>query len=88
MMKYRVHVYAVVRVPVEVEAESQLDAIHLAQNSRNWNQELDAGDHEYADEIVGYLVDEDGDPEYLNSKTYDTTNPPSTPTGQLMVEEE
>jgi hypothetical protein len=70
-MKYRVHVYAVVRVPVEVDAESQLDAIKLAENARDWDQELNAGDHEFADEIVGFLVDEDGDPEYLNSKMYD-----------------
>lgn len=67
---YRVHLYAVVRVPVEVpSASSQLNAIEKAEASVDLCREFTRG--EYADEVVGALVDEVGDSdEYLNSRNY------------------
>lgn len=66
---YRVHLYAVIRVPVNVpDALSQLDAIEKAEESVNL--ERDWKDGEYADEVVGVLVDEVGDGEYMNTRNY------------------
>jgi hypothetical protein len=71
IMKYRVHVYATYRLPVEVEAESQAEAMTKAQESFDGNK-FNRGDiFEYADEITAFLVDEKGDEEYANSRAYD-----------------
>jgi hypothetical protein len=68
-MKYRVHIYAVVRVPVEVEAKSQQGAIQKA--VRYTDLEYDFKQGEYADDIESFVVDEIGDKDYLNTKSYD-----------------
>ncbi|QOV96515.1 hypothetical protein [Novosphingobium sp. ES2-1] len=77
--KHSVHVYAVVRIKVAVEAVGHQDAMTKADAELfgnglpvrlipNTAAILDA---EFADEVAGYLVDEEGDPEYLNSRSYD-----------------
>lgn len=66
---YRVTLYAVVRVTVDVAtASSQLDAIAKAESATDLHEAFRGG--EYAEEIVGVLVDEDGDSEYLKSTSY------------------
>jgi hypothetical protein len=73
-MKYRVHVYAIVRIPFEIEAESQLEALEKA-DEFDLAEELAKGFRgEYADDIEGYMVDEldvDGDFLIGNSRSYD-----------------
>ncbi len=69
-MKYRVHVYAVVRVPIEVEAESQAEAIAKA-DEVNLHAEVRSAEAEYAEQVTGYLVDEIGDEGYTNTRSYD-----------------
>ncbi|QMI49882.1 hypothetical protein [Burkholderia sp. MBR-1] len=74
---YRVHLYAVVRVPIDVpSAASQLDAISKAERSVNLHADFNRG--EYAEEIVGVLVDEQGDEDYLNSRNYVTSKESGT----------
>jgi len=71
-MKYRVHIYAVVRVPVEVEAESQQEAIKMAEESVDFHSLLSHGEYEYAEDVDGFLVDElDEDGDHTNSTWYD-----------------
>lgn len=66
---YRVHLYSVVRVPVDVpSATSQLDAITKAEALVDLNRDFIRGD--FADEVVGVLVDEVGDEEYVNTRNY------------------
>lgn len=80
---YRVHVLAVVRVPVDVEATTPLEAAALAHAHLADTRLLDrlfggrpTGEPsrlpgeltcEYNDEIVDYLVDEADDPEHERS---------------------
>ena len=74
-MKYNVIVYAVARVKVmDVDAESQTEAIDKALKSINLYRLLDNQNPapnvayiEFGDEIVSYLVDEQGDEEYAKS---------------------
>lgn len=54
-MKYRVHLYAVVRVPVDVEADDPLEAAVKAEESIDLHQDFRRG--EYAEEIESVLVD-------------------------------
>lgn len=61
-MKYRVHVYATVRVPVDIawhEATSVQHAVELATNqvSEEMNRSRIPPNAEYADEITDCLVD-------------------------------
>jgi hypothetical protein len=72
-MEYKVHVYAVVRVPVEVEAETQADAISKAVDSVDWDAEF-RGNQEWAEAMAYFLVDEVGDTYYERSQWhgYDT----------------
>jgi hypothetical protein len=71
MTKYHVHVYPVFRVLVrDIEADSPEDACQKAETSINW-YDLDEYHPEYADEITGFLVDEDGDTEHERSTRYD-----------------
>tara|TARA_R100000306_G_C4358695_1_gene134138 strand:+ start:312 stop:590 length:279 start_codon:yes stop_codon:yes gene_type:complete len=72
-MEYTVHVYAIVRVPVKVEAESQVDAIEKAEAKVDWYTQFD-GDQEWAEENAYYLVDELGDEEYQKSHWYAYVN--------------
>lgn len=78
MPKYHVHLYPIVCVTVrDVEAESQVEAIKKAEEL----VDLDGlfaglgGPHvasmQYADDISGFLVDEDGDTEHERSTCYD-----------------
>ena len=83
-MKYAVHIFAVVRVKIpDVEAESQAEAIRKAEESTdlygtlNWPIgrmcHVDArgvSEVEYAEENLYYLVDEEGDEKYANSRHY------------------
>ena len=78
MPKYHVHVYPIVRVLVrDVEAESQEEACKKAESMVDLNQLFTniAGHNvysvEYADDIDGFLVDEDGDTEHNLSTWYD-----------------
>lgn len=76
-MKYRVHIYAVCRRLVEVEADSQEHAVCQANemdmeelfNTHGW---LSDGEQnpEYADEVQDFLVDEVGDTEYKNTNRW------------------
>ena len=69
-MKYRVHCYAIVRVPIEVEANNHKDAIEKATDT-DFNAMLNTSNTEFADEIEYYLVDEENDPEFNKSQFYD-----------------
>jgi hypothetical protein len=67
MPKYHVHVYLIVRETVcDIEAASQLEACHEAERIINL-----APPPNYADDIDGFLVDEDGDTEHRRSASYD-----------------
>lgn len=81
-MKYRVHLYVTIRFVLEgVEAASQLEAIEKAEKKilTDLNQgRMNLYEHEYADEVTGYLVDEEGDEEFLNSVSYDQDKKPIT----------
>ena len=78
MPKYNVHVYAVVRVQFEgLEAETPQDAISAAIGNRDLHASFSpAGKfaleaHEYADDNVGYLVDQiDSHGERTHSKYF------------------
>ena len=70
-MKYRCHAYLVVRVPFEVEAESQKAAIKATIGMIDQTS-FRNHDAEYADEITSFLVDEVGDEEnYYKTRAYD-----------------
>ncbi len=57
-MRYIVHIYATVRVPVNIEASSPLEAARRAENEVNLYDKLSYDECEYADEIISFLVDE------------------------------
>jgi hypothetical protein len=69
-MKYRVHCYVIVRVPIEVEANNHRDAMEKA-TDMDFNSLLNTSATEFADEIEYYLVDEENDPEFNKSQFYD-----------------
>jgi hypothetical protein len=70
MRKFRVHIYAVVRVPVEVSASSPEEAVKKADSLVDLYEFMDY-DAEFAEEVVDYLVDEiSEDGELLESKYY------------------
>ena len=83
MPKYTVHLYPIVRVTVsDVEADDQVEAIKKAEDmvvydALFWARDPKYPDFpavtqvEYADDIDGYLVDEDGDTEHERSREYD-----------------
>lgn len=76
MAKYRVHIYATVRVPVEIEeAENHQQAIEAAK-AVDLDTLLQHPEFEYAEEITGFLVDEDGDADYIKSRSYDSEGKP------------
>jgi len=79
-MRYKVHAYMTVRVPFDdIEAESQQAAIKIAEYRASDIRTLrDMADLEAepADEITGFLVDEEGDDEYERSQTYDANGNP------------
>ena len=66
-MKYRVHQFVMVRVPVEIEADSVLDAVKKADLQFDPRY---AREGECTDEFGGYQVDplrEDGEVDYENA---------------------
>ena len=78
MSKYTVHLYPIVRVTVrDVEAASQVEAIKKAEEMVDLHKLFAnlAGHNvysiEYADDLDGFLVDEDGDPDHERSTYYD-----------------
>jgi hypothetical protein len=78
MPKYQVHVYPAVRVLVtDIEAETPEAAMKQAEELVDLHRLFDGlgGPHvvslEYADDIDGFLVDVDGDPEHKLSAWYD-----------------
>jgi hypothetical protein len=81
--KYHVHLYPIVHVLVRnVEADSQVEAIKKAEELVDLHK-LFAGmtglwevPMHYADDIDGFLVDEDGDTEHQNSAWYDAEYKP------------
>lgn len=69
---YTVHMYAVVRIPLGgILAGSQKAAI-LAANRLDLGSRLRnlPGNSEYADYVVGYMVDEEDDEDYVHSQAY------------------
>ncbi len=72
MPKYTVHIYAVARVPVEVEAESMEGAIKKAEEKTNLYDVLDSEKASFAEEVTGYLVDVEGDEGCENSRYFNT----------------
>jgi hypothetical protein len=72
MPKYHVHVYPVVRVPVaDIEADSPEEACQKAEQAIDFSNLFSQPGTEYADDIDGFLVDEEGDPEHKLSAWYD-----------------
>ncbi|MCA7889133.1 hypothetical protein QZM25_30805 [Burkholderia contaminans] len=81
---YRVHLNAVVRVPVEIDAAgSQLEAIDLATDRVDLYGMFSGHSCEYAEEIVSVLVDEVGDSDHLHSRFYDPGTRPEQGTWVL-----
>jgi len=63
MAKYKIHIYAVVRVPVEVEAETEKQATLLGLGFFDSNaDELIKRDGEYATEVQNTVVVDRMDP--------------------------
>jgi len=56
--RYVVHIYAVVRVPIEVNAESPEKAVKKVDREINLHEILDKGKVEYTEDVTEYLVDE------------------------------
>lgn len=78
-MKYSVKVYLTCYKTVEVEADSHFEAIEKAR-TRFWDQpdSYRTQNLEFADELTGFLVDEDGDEEFMNTQFYDQYGKPDT----------
>jgi len=80
MPKYNVHIYTIVRVKVcGVEAESPVEAIEEARKKPHYYDLFDyipnlkqygVREAGWGAKHDGYLVDEEGDEEYENSKYY------------------
>ncbi|UTC28497.1 hypothetical protein GURKE_04950 [Brevundimonas phage vB_BpoS-Gurke] len=70
MNTHRVTVYFTARVAVEVTAASHEEAIAKATAQFDGAAALASKAAEDAEEIVGYLVDETGDDDYANSRSY------------------
>ena len=71
MPRYIVHIYAVVRVPIEVNAESPEKAVKKADEITDLHQILDKDEVEYAEDIIEYLVDEIEDGDVKRSFSFD-----------------
>ena len=73
-MKYDVHAYVAVRAAARgIDADSQVDAIakFVDDVEPGLAERFDRGDDQsYAEEISGYLVDEEGDDNYGRSRSY------------------
>ncbi len=70
-MKYTVHIYPICRVTLlGIEADSQEEAIKKAEAQANLYALCSAG-VEYAEGIDSFHVDEENDPHYERSCSYD-----------------
>lgn len=84
--KHFVHVYAVVRVKVEIDAENHQTAMSAADErlfSNGFAVSLNPRGNgvieaDYAEEVVGYLVDEAEDPDYERTQSYGPDHEPQT----------
>ena len=81
--RFDVHAYPVARIKITgIEAENPEEAIQKAEETIDFHELLDIRppnnvttiEIEYAEEITGYLVDEENDPEYENSRMFDVVN--------------
>jgi hypothetical protein len=74
-MQYTVHIYAEIRIPVTIQADSQHDAISQADrlDLGNLGRDILADTPEYTGDVHGYTVDEigaDGQINYENTRHY------------------
>ena len=78
-MKYSVKVYLTCYQTIEVEAEDQNGAVEAARQAF-WKQpeDLKTRNLEFADDLRGFLVDEEGDEEHINTGFYDQYGKPDT----------
>ena len=75
-MKYDVHIYPIVRVTLlGIEADSQEEAIKKAEAQADLYALCSAG-VEYAEDIDSFQVDEENDPQYERSCSYDRDGKP------------
>jgi hypothetical protein len=82
--RHFVHVYAVIRVKVEVTASNHRSAMEVADELLFANglavrltpAAQGVLDAEYAEEVTAYLVDEEGDDEFIRSCTYGPDHEP------------
>lgn len=82
--RHFVHVYAVIRIKVEVDAHNHRSAMEAADELlfggglavRLTPAAQGILDAEYAAEVTGYLVDEDGDDEFIQSRAYGPDHDP------------
>ena len=70
-MKYTVWAFPIVRVSVEVEAASHEEAMRKVDEETNFHDLLNRGDIVWAEDMDGFHVDEENDPEYERSAWYD-----------------
>ena len=68
MPKYRVHIYALVRVPVDLEAPTPIEAARKAENETDLYSAVKRQHIEYAEDVESYLVDELNDDGEWNGK--------------------
>jgi hypothetical protein len=78
-MKYSVKVYLTCYQTIEVEAGDQNGAVEAAR-AKFWEQpeSIKTRNLEFADDLQGFLVDEDGDEEHENTQFYDQYGKPDT----------
>jgi hypothetical protein len=81
MAKYTVRMYPIVQVPMRgIEAASQQDAIKKAQEQVDLYNLLGVDSEQrgfaYAEDLDGYLVDEEDDADYERSTWYDKNSAP------------
>ena len=78
MKTYHVHAFALVRVRIpNIQAKNQKQAIRKATDQLDWYRLFEiapkdptASDIEFGEEFSHFLVDEDGDTEFKQSKWY------------------
>lgn len=75
-MKYRVHCYVTVRVPIDVEASDHTSAMRAAEAQLD-EHSFRLPEAEDAEETTGYLVDEINDNVHQNSRNYDAKMQPA-----------
>jgi hypothetical protein len=70
-VKYTVRIFPIVRVTFPgIEANSQEEAMKKAEEQADFDNFFSHGG-EYADDIDGFLVDEESDPNHYRSRWYD-----------------